>query len=164
MRPFFIAVISERGTSPAIRAISTQDRASFIYGHKGTKKAGRKKSRPALKRFHLSIKHGENILLALNADYCFGGFPVLENNQSRDAHHIKPRSEIRLFINIDFAHVIPSIRFIPNFIYNRGHHAARSTPGRPKIYKHRPVGFQNRRVKIISRYCYNCHIDSPLLL
>ena len=82
----------------------------------------------------LAVQQSQDGSLGLHTDGGLVNCAVLHNHQSGNAHHTKLHSQFLFLIHINFNNLDIGA-LLGNFLYQRNYHAARTTPGSPKIHQ-----------------------------
>ena len=81
----------------------------------------------------LSAEHGDELLLALNADGLAYLFAVPESDQRGDAEHAEALSDVRVIVHIELADLDLAAYLLLELIEDRALHTAGAAPLRPEI-------------------------------
>ena len=85
--------------------------------------------------FGNSANNGVNLLAAL------------EDHQGRNAADAVLVGHVGVFVGVELEHLDLAVKFLGNFLDDRSHHPAGTTPGRPEIDQHRNVALEDVLVK-----------------
>jgi len=74
-------------------------------------------------------------LVRASADHLFRDLSVLDQKQGRNGSNTELAGEFRLFVHVNFGEIDFFGVLIRQFLEGGRDHAARSAPGRPKVYE-----------------------------
>ena len=98
---------------------------------------------------YLLRQHGEKLLLGDQSDGLINGFPILEKDQNREAHHTVLFGDILRLVHIDLADL--NLRMLcSNLLHNGREHTAGSAPRCPEINDDNPICVQHLVIKCCS--------------